>query len=80
MTDARYRRTARLADLEDRVGALERLNMLRGIAKAQTRQAKAIDFIIANQAAIAEMIESRATKEKSPDRTSDRGFFPSKHA
>jgi hypothetical protein len=53
MDDARYRRTARLASLEDQVEALERLNLLRGIAKAQTRQAKAIDFIVANQDVIA---------------------------
>jgi hypothetical protein len=60
---------------------LENLNVLRGIAKAQTRQAKAIDFIVANQAALAELIrEAHQPNEKSPDRTSDRGFFPGKHA
>jgi hypothetical protein len=48
---------------------------------AQTDQAKAIRFIVANQAALAELIrEAHQPNEKSPDRTSDRGFFPGKHA
>ena len=46
MTDARYNRPARLANLEDRVEALERINVERGIGRAQTDQAKAIRFIV----------------------------------
>ena len=59
--DARYRRMARLAALEQRVEALEQINVKRGISKpAQTDQAKAIRFVVANMAAL--MIEKyRAT-------------------
>jgi hypothetical protein len=60
--DARYDRTARLADREDRVAALERLNVLRGIAKAQTRQAKAIDFLAEHLTLFEEMIEKYKAK------------------
>ena len=80
--DARYNRTARLAALEQRVEDLEAINVQRDLSKpAQTDQAKAIKFIVANQAALAELIrEAHQPNEKSPDRTSDRGFFPGKHA
>jgi hypothetical protein len=54
---------ARLAALEQRVEALEQINVQRGISKpAQTDQAKAIGFVVANMAALEEMIEKyRAT-------------------
>ena len=40
--DARYERTARLAALEQRVEALEQINVLRGTGKAYTPQAEAL--------------------------------------
>jgi hypothetical protein len=63
--DARYDRTARLADLEDRVGALERVNVERGIGRPSTKQAQAIRFMVENQDVIAQMIEQyRATVDR----------------
>jgi hypothetical protein len=63
MTDARFNRTARLAALEQRVEALEQVNVQRGVSKpTQTDKAKAIRFVVANMAALEEMIEKyRAT-------------------
>jgi hypothetical protein len=56
--DTRHDRTARLAALEQRVADLEAINVQRGLSKpAQTDQAKAIRFIVANQAALVEPIE-----------------------
>jgi hypothetical protein len=54
---------ARLAALEQRVEALEQINVKRGISKpAQTDRAKVIRFVVANMAALEEMIEKyRAT-------------------
>ena len=51
-------RLGRLEALERRVDDLEAINVLRGVSQpAQTDQAKAIRFIVANQAALAELIE-----------------------
>ena len=56
--DARYNRTARLSALKQRVEALEQINAQRGVSKpAQTDQAQAIRFMVANMDVIAEMIE-----------------------
>jgi hypothetical protein len=52
----------RLANLEDRVEALERVNIERGKGKPPTKQARAINFIVANQALLAEMIEKYKAK------------------
>lgn len=60
--DGRYDRTAKLTSLEDRLEALERVNVERGIGKPSTKQEQAIIFLVANMALFEEMIEKcRAT-------------------
>lgn len=53
--------SGKLESLAERVEALERLNVLRGLAKPATKQARAINLICDNLAVIQEMIEKDGT-------------------
>jgi hypothetical protein len=49
--------SGKLDNLRERVEALERINVLRGHAKGNTRQARAIAFIVENMEALQELVE-----------------------
>jgi hypothetical protein len=50
--------------IEERLDALEKVNVLRGFGRATTDQAKAIRFVIKHQAALAELIEKGRRRER----------------
>jgi len=56
--DRRYDPRGRFASIEKRLDDLEAINaMVRGVSRPATRQKQALDFIVAHQAALKELIE-----------------------
>jgi hypothetical protein len=60
--------SGRLASVEDRIAAIEMILSEKGLMRPQTKQAKAINFIVANQAALEELIEGRKTDVSAPSK------------
>jgi hypothetical protein len=53
----------RLASVEDRIAAIEIILSEKGLMRPQAKQAKAINFVVANKTVIEEMIEKFTNKE-----------------
>lgn len=55
--DRRYDPRGRFATIEKRLDDLENINVMRGLGRAWTKQAKAIAFIIEHQEAFEKLIQ-----------------------
>jgi hypothetical protein len=51
--------SGRLDSVEDRIAAIEIILSEKGLVRPQTKQAKAVNFVVANMEALKELIEGK---------------------